>query len=1033
MTKFSKEQLLEALGYSESPNYCLTDGQHHVLTAHLFRSAKAAGAEGAYLFRTSPASNEILPPRPAVYIAEATTPEQARDIHRSLWNLGNAPFLIVILPQQVRVYTCFEYDRKNKNKGLINSIDDLNSVNLKEVLSDYNADSIDSGRLWASQSRHLKPEGRLDTHLLKNLRKLEEVLVENNLDRQTAHALIGKYVYIRYLWDRGILSEPWLEENGVDIDLVLGGKAKLKGLRKLVEKLDDRFNGHIFPLPLSGKKAPTDEQIAIAATAFKGTDPASGQMPLFDLYDFSYIPVETLSSIYEQFLHSQGKGKKVGAIYTPEHLADYLLAELNSAKPLKRGMKVLDPCCGSGIFLVLAYRKLIELELQARKVETLRPTELRTILTESVFGVERDKEACHVAELSLILTMLHYILPPDLHRNKLFQFPVLHNQQIFEADFFDDSSEFWRRGERFDWIIGNPPWIEPEKSDKEEHYVISWIYELENRQKRPVAGNRVAEAFSWRVTDLLGDDGCVGLVLNATSLFNHESKKYRQAFFKQYETLRITNFSNLRYVMFYGRGKVPAATIIYRDALLNQEKANVIHYGPFAINQSLSESWKHSGRKEAWALTINESEINSVTAKDSETGDAAIWKLAFWGCFRDKRALQRLQHLFSSTLDELSLTKGWHIHEGVSLREQPIYNEEVKYEIEAMPELKGQYLFDSTTMAKSRRRFSAPESAFQRIPANRCFVRKRSGLSSLKESTGAYLVLNAAYFVFTDQDFILINPNKRISAPPHHADELRALSVFLNSSVAQYSLFFLSSAWGIGRSLVYSGELRELPVPAFSPEQVVELAKLQKMLSAEESKAEDFNDMLQERLQEIADNGVERILSVPEKIGILAKDFMKIRLSMNEGKIDGAASRMPEKHDLLNYGVMLRNELDDFTKGRTRHKVSFINSPDFEITICEVEITNASQPLEVSFANANGHLKASLSHLNQTLKQRFSQWVYVQRGLRIFDGSKVYICKAPRLIDWTKTQALNDSDDLIAEVLSGNYGQREVAVNGAKC
>lgn len=60
-------------------------------------------------------------------------------------------------------------------------------------------------------------------------------------------------------------------------------------------------------------------------------------MSLFGLYDFSYIPVETLSAIYEQFLHSQGKGKKIGAVYTPEHLADYLLAELDYVKPLKKG------------------------------------------------------------------------------------------------------------------------------------------------------------------------------------------------------------------------------------------------------------------------------------------------------------------------------------------------------------------------------------------------------------------------------------------------------------------------------------------------------------------------------------------------------------------------------------------------------------------------------------------------------------------------------------------------------------------------
>ena len=76
------------------------------------------------------------------------------------------------------------------------------------------------------------------------------MLVDSGLDLPTAHALIGKYVYIRYLWDRKILSPQWLEENEIDIDDVLGHKATLKGLRKLVDAVDERFNGHIFPLPL---------------------------------------------------------------------------------------------------------------------------------------------------------------------------------------------------------------------------------------------------------------------------------------------------------------------------------------------------------------------------------------------------------------------------------------------------------------------------------------------------------------------------------------------------------------------------------------------------------------------------------------------------------------------------------------------------------------------------------------------------------------------------------------------------------------
>jgi hypothetical protein len=1028
--KVSKEELLSTLGYVDSPNYHLTTGEYHPLTAHLYRAANKAGVDGAYVFHTSP-GDAVLPARPAVYIAEATTPEEAREIHRNLWNLGNAPFLIIILPGQIRVYTGFDYDQRNAERGLINVIDLLRGLDLGEALADYKADSIDSGRLWARQAQHLTPERRIDAHLLRNLRRLEEGLVNGGLDLPTAHSLIGKYVYIRYLKDRNILSPQWLEENEIDIDLVLGRNATLKGLRKLVEKLDERFNGHVFPFPLSGKKAPTSEQVAFAAAAFKGDDPGSGQLHLdFEPYNFSYIPVETLSSIYEQFLHAQGKGKKVGAVYTPEYLADYLIAELNHAKPLERGMKILDPCCGSGIFLVLAYRKLIELELNTRPDQKLRPSELRDILTKNIFGVERSRDACYVAELGLILTMLHYISPPDLHRNKQFQFPVLHNEQIFEADFFDEESQFWERTEKYDWIIGNPPWIEPEAGNEEEAYVLSWISDKKNRRERPVAGNRVAEAFSWRVIDLLSDEGCTGLILHATSLFNYESKKYRQEFFTRNEVVKVTNFSNLAYVLFGGRGEAPAATVIYRAARPNKEKGLIVHFGPFVINQALSESWKELGDRETWVLTINEDEISTIIPEEAESGESLTWKAALWGTHRDTKALQRLRKSFKTTLADLVKAKEWHFHQGVALRERPAPNKKNAYAVVHTPELEGRKYFDANAMNASQNRFHVPKEAFKRIPAERCYLRKRSGKSSLLKGRFAHLLLNTAYFVFTDEDFVLCAPHRRVSVPMKEADELRALSVFFSSSVARYYLFFQSAAWGIDRNQIYKSDIEQIPVPPLSASQIDRLATLQKEVASKEMEASSSGVFVD--LQKRVDEEVEKVLNLPDSICTSAKDFLQVRLSLNKGKMEGVASQPPLPNDLLEYGRLLRDELDTFNKGRIHHKISFASSPTQELLICTVEVTNEAKPLEVSIdGGGNGHAGESLSWLSEKLRQQFSQWHYVQRSLRIFDGAKVYLCKGARLIDWTKTQALNDSDDLIAEVLSNRDVRQEVVANGA--
>ena len=1012
------EQVLNVLDYAQSPNYCDTSVKHDISTEHIFRAAKKAGVKGTYVFRTSPASDEILPVRPAVHVAEAKTPEEARDIHRKLWNLGNAPFLIVVLPNQIRVYTGFDYDQENKNKGLIDTIDS-NIANIQTKLDYVFAESIDSGRLWQTQAKYLIPEKRVDIHLLNNLEKLGKRLEKEGIDLSVAHSLIGKYVYIRYLWDRGILSKQWLDENNIILDTVLGRNATLEGLRKLVEALESRFNGDIFPLPLQGKKAPKDEIVSLVASVFKGDDPISGQLHLdFDIYDFSYIPVETLSSIYEQFLHAQGKGKKVGAVYTPEPVADYLLSEIHYTKPLERGMKILDPCCGSGIFLVLAYRRLIEIELAKTSNKKIDAKELRKILLESFYGIERNIDACYVAEFSLILTMLNYIEPPDLHKHKDFQFPKLHNYRIFECDFFDNESEFFKSNLKFDYIVGNPPWIELKPETKGEELARTWI--KNNFVNRPATGNRVCEAFTWRVTDLLDDEGCAGLLIHAKSLFNHESEKYRKHFFQQHEVVRITNFSNLAYVLFGKRGEAPAATVVYSKAKPEQEKPPIIHYSPFVINQISNRSWKADKKNSTWIITINENEIQTVSPDDAETGEAIVWKLALWGSYRDKRAIKRLRRLFTINLGELIEEKGWYLHQGLELRDGSILHNQESDSIDEAYYLKGLEILNANLMAQSKNRFSIPEEFLRLIPPEKYFIRK-GRIIGLTVAYAPHLILSPNYFIYSDINFVIPHPKVGLSGSKSDADLLRALSVFLSSSISKYYLFFQSSSWGIARSFISHKDIKNIPIPNLSSDQIRELSRLQKELASSEmafyqeslSVPENVDMLLQEKL----DKELEKIIKIPNDISILARDFWQVRFKLNNGKAVNSATEKPSQEAITDYGQCLVNELDDFVDDPAlHHQISIVLSN--EMIICTVGIKKSDKPITVTIEQANESFSSFLETITPKLKQQFSQWVYIQRGISIIDGSKIHICKTPRLIDWTKTQALNDSDDIIAEILS---------------
>ena len=124
-------------------------------------------------------------------------------------------------------------------------------------------------------------------------------------------------------------------------------------------------------------------------------------------------------------------------------------------------------------------------------------------------------------------------------------------------------------------------------------------------------------------------------------------------------------------------------------------------------------------------------------------------------------------------------------------------------------------------------------------------------------------------------------------------------------------------------------------------------------------------------------------------------------------------------------GSTLRDELDIFTEGSgLRHKI--ILSRSKTLVICSVEFIHSDDPIDVSVEEAQRESSTLFAFIREKTKQRFSQWVYVQRSLRIFEYAKVYICKSPRLIDWTRTQALNDSDDIIAEILSANRELHEV-------
>jgi len=355
-----------------------------------------------------------------------------------------------------------------------------------------------------------------------------------------------------------------------------------------------------------------------------------------------------------------------------------MISELDARLPLNLGMKVIDPSAGSGVFLVQTYRMLIERATRKNGGQRLKPSELGEILTTQIFGVDRDLDACRIAEMSLLVTLLDYVDPPDLEgRYHNFALPTLKGKNIFEADFFDDESDWAMKVTLdsleggLDWVIGNPPWKEIKRpfADSRDHHALTWMNQSDNPS---TGGNQLAEAFVWKAQPLLREGGVSGLLLPAMTLFKNESKRFRQDLFSKLDVWSVMNFSNLAYVLFSGRANVPVMSLFFGKPFPEREKRDpVLTFSPFVMSQMANRPEVAGRQKNTWNIVVNGADVREIPWRDAREGEGLTWKLAMWGTHHDKRLLEKVTTKFVR-LDEFCERNGLAIGQGFELRNDPI-------------------------------------------------------------------------------------------------------------------------------------------------------------------------------------------------------------------------------------------------------------------------------------------------------------------------------------------------------------------------
>jgi len=1018
------DQLLNSLQYRDSPNFLSgkrLDSDRDF--GHVFRKAQQAecNLRGAYVLNAAaydvPQGNV-----PVVYICEANSESEARQIHRRVWNQNVVPFLLVVSPAWVRLYPGFRYDRdvsRDPREGALRILTDFNQIT--SHLGALRAESVDSGLVWHEFGGDTAPEKRVDWQLLGNLRALDEWLRQDGVeDQRLSHAMVGKFVYLHYLRQRDILSDTRLEQWGLDPDHIF---TRLTTFTGLVRSVDEWLNGSVFPISANKIKEFGADRLRKMASVFRGEEAMSGQLPLFDIYDFSFIPIETLSVIYEQFLHStlgpsgKSEGQVKGAYYTPVPLVNFMVDKLDSRKPLRPGMRVLDLSCGSGAFLVQCYRKLIERRLQELE-RHLRPAELGRILTSHIFGVDIDEDACQIAELSLALTLLEYVDPPDLTETR-FQLPALRGRNIFCTNAFDDESPCYREGRKrpFQWIVGNPPWRDLNPGKLEDHEQQAWQWMVKNHSERPVGGNQLAEAFAWRASEVLDPEGGATLLLPAMTFFKYESTAFRKAFLTKHRMWSVGNFANLADVLFGGRATLPAAAVFYSlmpEAAEEDMRAMLIDaYSPLVANQPAAYAGQQGHRKKTWNIVVNSSELQEVPYADVLAGESLPWKIAMWGSPIDAKVLKIVERNFR-TVGELETAGQLTISEGPQLRDSV----GEKNSNEFHPELIGKATIDLDPLKLRRYLMRFPQNSIRLLTSSEVFVNKRAGIKrKLSICQPPHVIVGESRTLSVYSEEYLVVPSRQIGivSPEGNRRLLKAIAIYLNSDFVAYHQFLTTPQAGVQKSISTLRSLSSLPLPFDATANLDEWENLYSQIETQLDGGDDFNrPELIKDLNELTFEGLKLSSRARAAVG----DLVRIRLGLIRGKIEQSAIGQPPSDELEAYGRTLGDELDQFIgqSSSTRHRIDILVGGDSGMVVVDVVAGDAGRRA-VSVWEASEQGAHQLAETRRQLIEQRSQWLYFNRNLRVYDGSRTYILKPLQRFHWTRTQAIQDAAGIIADCL----------------
>lgn len=544
--------------------------------------------------------------KPATNIKDDTNP--AFQLRRYAWS-AKLPLSILTDFEEFAVYDCRikpdQADRASTARILYFTCSEY-AQRWDDIASIFSRDAVLKGSFdrYAESSRGKKGTTAVDATFLKEIEAWREALASNLALRNpgltprelnfSVQRTIDRIIFLRMCEDRGI--EPYGQ-----LQALLNGENTYERLRYLYGLADDRYNSGLFHFKSEkGRAEAPDELTTTLAIDDKVLKSILRRLYYPESpYEFSVLGADILGNVYEQFLgkvirltpghravvEDKPEVKKAGGVYyTPAYIVDYIvthtvgkLCEGKSPKQIAK-LRILDPACGSGSFLIGAYAYLLNYhrdwyvkdDPQRHPKEIyqgmggqwfLTTQEKKRILLNNIYGVDIDSQAVEVTKLSLLLKVLegenqdsltrqlkmwreralpdlgnnikcgNSLIGPDFYDSQ--QMSLLDEDECYRINVFDWQAEFpgIMKAGGFDAVIGNPPYGYMIPTLQQEYFSTHYFHQ--DYQKD------LYLLFLERYEYFLRRYGMLGVIVSNTWLQSLTLRKIRKHLAMNYQWLRI--------------------------------------------------------------------------------------------------------------------------------------------------------------------------------------------------------------------------------------------------------------------------------------------------------------------------------------------------------------------------------------------------------------------------------------------------------------------------------------------------------------